>query len=371
MHELTKSLPNPVPPAAASSLEQSLEGVFDRMGRTIAESPRPARRGSSPRYRRSLVAGFTAVAFALALISSLLISERSDESSAWAAEDIAMASETPQMLMPSTWKVTRLDSYYDGNRSGEMEFKNKINGRVAGLFWVLPKFHAGYVRDRSAYEHSATARTSGGHTAKIFYEFSQPAGTPGGTAYVALWIENNRSMRFETGFRGRPTATQLRQFKSLLKSVHPVTPEAWLSALPARYLLPSEIPQASERILADVPIPAGFNAAETLQNVESATERQLSLKLIGGVQCIWIGKWLSARRHGDRAEMTKIRTKLEGYRSWKHIPSWRIPEQGTRSYMGDMYIDSLKHGGAMDIGIPGKTRDVSKDYKGGLGCEWP
>jgi hypothetical protein len=370
MKKLDTALPNPVPNAASSALELSLEGVLDRMGHTIVEAPRSAT--SRPvRRRRSIALAFAAVVFALAFAGLLAVDRHGAGSSAWAAEDIAMAVESPQMLLPTSWRVTRLDQYSDGNLSGEMSFRHKRDKHEAGLFWVEPKYHQQYVRDRAVYAHATTAPTSDGHVAKVFYDWTGAIGGPDSTSYVALWLNDGHSMRFETAYRGSPDKVQVKRFKNLLAQVHTVSPEVWLSALPASYLLPSEIPTAAKQILADVEVPAGFAAARPLQNIESATRDQLAYTLISAVQCAWIGDWLTARRQKNREEMKSIEKSLAGYRSWKYIPASPEPDGGRMSYMGEQYIESLAHRGAMDIGVPGKTRDVSKDYEAGLGCEAP
>ncbi|MGH2905350.1 MAG: hypothetical protein ACRDKI_01110 [Solirubrobacterales bacterium] len=317
--------------------------------------------------RAALVIAVACCALVAVVVASSFTDGESQGGSAWAAADLALARQTPELLFQVPgWEMTYFDQYGPGNDSGEMQFKRTRDKRESGIFWVPPRYHRIYVKDRSVYAGHASMVTGDGHRAQVFYDNPKAIGGPNYTSFSALWRTKQHGMRFETSLAGHVSKAQVARFAALLKQVRPVTSEQWLSALPASYLLPGEIPDATQEIMADVPTPTGFTTASVMHNVDASSKGALALRLIMGTECAWIGDWLDARKQSDKATMRYIVAQLAGYKTWKYNKPRKLPN-AELSYYGSVYIEALSNGGTMVFGR-NISRDVSKDYRAALGC---
>jgi hypothetical protein len=104
--------------------------------------------------------------------------------------------------------------------------------------------------------------------------------------------------------------------------------------------------------------------------LQGSGQHVLAERLINNVQCGWIHDWVAAREQGNKAEMTRISNVLAPYKTWKYAERLLPPGSKFKKkvYVGEGYIEALKHGGRMHFG-PGDTRDIGKIYKSWLGCE--
>lgn len=345
---------------AERQLAETLEAFRSRISGSGRQPARPAslERRFGP---RRLAAGFAVVtATAFALIGLSLLADSGSDGNAWAAEDIEFAKRTPQLLLAAPgWNVTYVDQYGPGNTSGELEYELRGSSLTAGVFWTPASLYKGFVRDRAHDAHETRGKTGDGNRARVFYSYNKNFGGPNTTSYSAVWLADRASHRFEVALGGSPSRAQRARFRTLLRKVKAVRSDTWLRAMPASVLLPSELPAASKRILADVPKPDGFSTDAVLGNLSVSTEDQLRFRLISAVECVWIGDWLTARRKGDQERMQSIVTQLSGYKTWRYRPP---------SSPDSTYIPALSNGGKMDLDH-GLTRDVSRDYKAGLGCD--
>jgi hypothetical protein len=291
--------------------------------------------------------------------------------SAWAAADIAMAQETPLLLLKAPgWNVSRFDQYKSANTDGGMTFRDSAvkdkysNG--AGLAWG-PKSHVrSTLRQYASRAVELAPVTVEGQNARVFRQHSSGSG-PIFTGHAAVWVSGGQVLTFHRGYRGAPSKLEDARFAKLLAQLKTVSSDAFLTSLPKGYLVPSKLPGAATEILADVPQPAGYSAQPVLTNLKSSTHETLAERLIVGVQCAWVHDWVAARKAGDKTEMKKIAQTVAPYRTWRYAPTLVGPKGKT--YFGEGYMESLKHGGRMDFGR-GDVRDIGKIYRSYLGCDF-
>lgn len=381
MTHLSTSLPNPIPASAVAMLEVNLEGVLDRIGESIMESPRTATIGMAPRRRRLGVV-LAVAAFAIAIVGSVLVSQRDRESNAWAAEDIAFAQRTP-LLLPTTgdWRVKRVDQYGEKFASGEVELKNTRSGANMTMFWVRPKDQPSLIADRALEAEPVRGVTVAGRPATSFYSFARPHGAAPGSAYSAFWNYRGSGIRIETWLTGIPSRAQRDQFKALLATIQPVTIGEWLGAMPKSYLLPAAIAQKGREIVADVALPPGYDAVRVTDSLSVATEKRLANYMLIDVECGWLDRWNAARKRGDRKTMREVTQAVSGYKNWHYMKPRKSPD-GTSYYMGAEYYDALKHDGVITTRLPDgrvlrrniwaaqKSSLIGLDYKSALGCAY-
>lgn len=88
-------------------------------------------------------------------------------------------------------------------------------------------------------------------------------------------------------------------FDRVLASVVRVDARTWLASLPAEIVTPERVNERAAAVLADVPLPPGFDPA-TL-NVEGINDpSQFGIRVIGPVGCAWITEWKRAKRATTR-----------------------------------------------------------------------
>jgi hypothetical protein len=338
--------------ASSGALAESLADLRDRTMHSPRSATTQPRRGTHLSGLRIAAALTVAACLAIGIVGVSSLRDTDSTGSAWAAADIAFAKRTPQLLLTAPgWHMTHVDQYDTAHDAGEINYELAHSQDGAGIFWVPKAFHEDKVKGRANDAQEIHGVTVLGKPAKVFYQNAKAVGGPNVTAYSALWIDGEHSVRFDAGLSGAPTKRQRDEFLSLLSTVKPVQTDVWLSAMPKGVLLPAQIPAAADKILSGVPQPAGFSIDPTLKGLVISEKDSLEFSVLAGVECDWIHDWLAARGKGDKAQMREIAKKSGSY---KH---WPIPE----------YVSALSNGGAMDIGY-GRTRDVVHDYKLGLGC---
>jgi hypothetical protein len=211
--------------------------------------------------------------------------------------------QPPRYLLPVDWHVTRVD---EQDRDGEMTFER--DGSTLDLHWRTGSFHE-WLEDRSHdAERLADVEVDGGRAA-VF--------ASGRGFFTGLWQAGDFTFEFRVGVTApsppetqsgtsppelNPSATLTAdQFAGLLRSLRTTTLRDWLAAVPEQVVRLDERPHEVDAMLADVPLPPGFDTAD-LKRGELVKDRyQLGATVISAVSCEWIDRWAAARRAGDRA----------------------------------------------------------------------
>jgi hypothetical protein len=105
-------------------------------------------------------------------------------------------------------------------------------------------------------------------------------------------------------------------YRSLVAKLKTVDTDTWLDAMPDTIVKQSDAPRVVDEMLADVPIPAGFDRTPFLK-ILVLSRYQFGAKVTGAVACTWLDQWADARQTGDAAKLAQARAALTGSRDWK------------------------------------------------------
>lgn len=311
---------DPVPPEAFSGLAASPEG------QRIFASVVDARVGRHARSSRRLVA----VAALTAVVMALVVATRPDpdprlSEPKWSPALVALAQESPRLLIHAEgWRVARADEFSGGQ--GEMFFENGRRCSDAGrpedcdwmsLAWYPVESYRHYLADRRRGADGSWKIEIDGHDAVLFrHDAPPPDPTPGiggdpftGTTFYALWVDGGHWLELRSD-----VIPVTEEFRSVAATVHSVDVDTWLAALPPSVVQSYERPGEIDRILADVPVPAGFDLDELA--ARPGVRNEIETEVVTAVVCGWIDQWIEGRRSGNADAVTEAVEALAGARHW-------------------------------------------------------
>jgi hypothetical protein len=324
------------------------------------QPPQPARRRRARRLpgpRPRLLAGFALAALAIVAVLALSGREPGSSGTAWAAPLVRLAESSPLLLldMPG-WEVTRADE--SDEVEGEMDFTNGApppidqsvseadRARVATLHWRRGRLER-WQRSR-AHESSLVVQRT------VLGERAQVARYTNTDDYTAIWPDGERVLEF------RSVAPDLATFERRLAALKRVSVDAWLSAMPASVIKSADRAGAVEAMLADIPLPRGFDRS-ALANAPTVSDRyQLAAKVTGAVACAWIERWADARERGDEAEASRAVAAMQTSHGWKILDE--IESGGAWSEVLRSRADAMRSGGA------GVKVALEVEVRSSLGC---
>jgi hypothetical protein len=88
--------------------------------------------------------------------------------------------------------------------------------------------------------------------------------------------------------------------------------------MPASMVTPDKSAAVAKEMLADVPLPAGFDAS-TLSIDYVQDSYQFGAHVIGAVTCVWLKDYASARAAHDEAGMATVDKALKTSPTWKTL----------------------------------------------------
>ncbi len=255
------------------------------MSAPAVESIPPATETSPPKRRRRLGRRVAAVAVAAALVAVALVvlPKGGNDTSAWAAEVLAVAEASPRLLVDLPgWTVIRADEFTV--EYGEMTFFN--GERMIDLHWRASDTHDGYVDDRAHSADPPWAITVDGHPATEF----RYTGT---NDFTTLWLDGEHSLEARGVFPDRAS------YEAILVALKPTDVDVWLNAMPASVVKPDSRADAIAAMLADIPLPAGFDVTALEANNGVSDRYQLGARVTGAATCAWVEYWIEAKESGD------------------------------------------------------------------------
>jgi hypothetical protein len=172
---------------------------------------------------------------------------------------------------------------------------------------------------------------------------------------TAIWPEDGRVLEF------RAVARDLAAFEQLAGSLERVDVDTWLSAMPASVVKAASRPEVVRAMLADIPLPPGFDAKKLEDGAILKDRYQLGAAVSGAVACAWIDRWDAARKRGDRATEQQAEDAMRTARNWKILQEMRGQGAWTQTLVG--YADAMR-GDGLWFGRP-----LRGDAHSGLGCE--
>jgi hypothetical protein len=274
---------------AASSASTDLRNTIAHTATVTATATQPRRRYLRPAVLAAAAVVVTAVALGITLIRP------STSESAYGAELVRFAENSPRLLVGvDGWRVTRADE--EDERTGEMSFN--AGTQSLDIFWV----GGATSKDSDKFDMTPAgyAEIDGSRAYVGYY------GTGDDKEFEAIWSVDDQALDARGAF---PTKAD---FLAVATTLHRVDVDTWLSALPASVIDPASRAATVERMLADVPQPAGFDLSDLTISAQVSDRYQLGAKVIGAVSCAWIHQWA----HGTAAERQAASEAMATSRQW-------------------------------------------------------
>jgi hypothetical protein len=326
-----------------------------------------ATRGDVPRRgipRPRLLAGVAATAV-LALVAVLTLTGREpgEAGTAWAAPLVHLAESSPLLLVGQPdWAVSRADE--TDAIEGEMTFTHGAPvdlssatasfGHTAELNWRRGALED-WQRDRAGDAALVVHRVVLGQPAQI----SQYRESRGVKDFTAIWPDAGAKRVLEF----RAVADDLAAFERLVGSLKRVDVNAWLSAMPASVVKSANRPDAVTQMLADIPLPPGFDAG-SLESAPLVSDRyQLGAKVTAAVSCAWIDRWAAARGRGDAATAREAVAAMQTSHHWKILDEMTADGAWPAILRND--ADAMKR---PDATAPAAGKPLQDQVRSGLGC---
>lgn len=326
---------------------------------------------SKPRSIRRRLVGAVAVAAALtaAIGVPAIIDQRSDEDPVvtqprqtpgekqapvvtdrirFTSAAMEVARQNPRVLVAEPdWKVRYLDGFSPASGSmmfqlGPDQWKDDANGHynLAPAFeitWYPADQYESYRQDRAEERRVQHLDVLGQRAQMVSYGATDHAVMlpPEGDVF----IEMRGSVGDEAAFKG-----------FLAESIEKVDVRTWLAALPAEMVTAQNAGARLEQVLADIPLPPGFEKT-VLEQAVALDRYQFGARVTGQVTCRWIAEWET----GDAARKAAAVEALASSRDWKILQE--MDTDGDYPEVVWEYADQIAAG------------KLPEGYRGGLGCE--
>jgi hypothetical protein len=239
-----------------------------------------------------------------------LRSSGSDPHDRWGAEAAAVAEAAPRLLVTADgWSVTAADEF--AVEHGETTSTGPEGTGDLTLMWTADVNEHGYqTYDETLADLTRTAErlpdtTIAGHDAAVFRTDPAPL-------FFALWQDGGYSVGVTGGF------ATVDDFLAVARTVDVVGVDDWLAAMPARVVRPGSPAGTVDEMLADVPVPEGFDRGRLADDadVDAEDPDQLGTRVTGAVACAWYDQWFEATAAGDTARAAEAADALGTSPSW-------------------------------------------------------
>ncbi|MBM0279787.1 hypothetical protein [Micromonospora tarensis] len=311
---------DPYRPEVLAHLDGAAQDLLEEiMSTPILESvTEPPVRRSRP--RRRLVGGLAsagvaatvlAVAFGISMVRTdqpgdhQVAPETSSNSEApgttsYSAMVLKAAEENPRLLIDQPgWEATHVDGFT--KRAGSITYSNGT--RHLRMNWYEASEYDGRYEDRLEVSKPEPVQVDRWPGDLFRYSASDFA--------VMLRPRDGSFIEMRTA-----SAWTRADLDRVLASVVRVDARTWLAALPAEIVTPERVTERAAKVLADVPLPPGFDPA-TLDIDGVNDPYQFGVRVIGPVGCAWIGEWTRAKKADDHAALQRAAEALRSSHNWK------------------------------------------------------
>ena len=305
--------------------------------------------GRTRRLRRRAVVlvAATACAAAAALVG-VSLSDRGG-GTAWAAALVRVAETAPRLLVDEPgWSVTRADEFGVGR--GEMTFAN--GERRLDVHWERGLDLGAKLGDPRSGAVTLGTTTVEGKEARL-YRYS------GSNDFVAAWSQDGY------GLQARGVAPDLAAFTAVVRTLHEVSVDTWLSEMPESVVRPEGRSKVVLDMLDGVPLPPRFDVAALQHESGSAVldRYQLGAKVAGGVACAWLDRWVTARHNGDDRSVRQAVAALATSHDWRVLHDMQA--EGAYPEVLWQYADGAVSNAPI---MAGKRLTIEESYADALGC---
>ncbi|WP_157744654.1 hypothetical protein [Micromonospora viridifaciens] len=210
------------------------------------------------------------------------------------------AEQNPRLLIDQPgWKATTV--YGFAEETGEIRFSN--GGRQLGMNWYPAGRYDDFHQDRLRVSKPEPVKVDGRPGELFRYSASDFS--------VMLAPRDGSFVELRTdGIWTRG------DFDRVLADVVHVDVRTWLAALPAEIVTPERVDERAAKVLADVPLPPGFDTA-TLNDLGIYDAYQFGVEVTSRVGCGWIAEWRRAKKAGDDAALKRAADALRSSHKWK------------------------------------------------------
>ncbi|MFF5181318.1 hypothetical protein ACFY2Q_25100 [Micromonospora sp. NPDC000316] len=296
---------------------QHLDGAAQNLLEEIMSTPTlepvaepPARR---LRKRRTLLSGLASAGVAAAVLALIFAGSviNGDRGSAPADTsdgnkpvfDSAMvlkaAEESPRLLIDQPgWKATTVYGFPE--KEGTITFSNDTS--ELEMNWYPAATYDSFHEDRLRVSKPEPVKVDGWPAELFQYN--------AGDFAVMLSPRDGSFVELRTGGAWTRAA-----FDQVLTRVVRVDARTWLAALPATIITPERESAEAAKVLADVPLPPGFDAA-TLTGLGVNDKYQFGARVTSRVGCAWIAEWLRAKKAGDDGALRRAADALSSSHRW-------------------------------------------------------
>ncbi len=106
-------------------------------------------------------------------------------------------------------------------------------------------------------------------------------------------------------------------YTRVLDALTPVSSDDWLAAMPANVVVPSNIDSVAAEMMADMPLPPGFEAAEAIGDDVTGNRYQVGAEVTGAVMCAWLVRWDEGNRTGNDEMVESAVAAMQTSKDWK------------------------------------------------------
>ncbi|MFG3556448.1 hypothetical protein ACGGAQ_18895 [Micromonospora sp. NPDC047557] len=217
----------------------------------------------------------------------------------YSAVALKAAEQNPRLLIDQPgWKATTVHGFAE--KQGEIAFSN--GGRQLQMNWYPADRYDDYHKDRLWVSKPEAVKVDGRQGDLFRYSASDYA--------VMLVPRDGSFVELRSGGATRS------EFDRILADVVHVDVPTWLAALPAEIVTPQRVDERAAKVLADVPLPPGFDTA-TLNDLSINDPYQFGVRVTRRVGCGWIAEWLRAKEAGDEAALKRAADALRSSHNWK------------------------------------------------------
>jgi hypothetical protein len=260
----------------------------------------PARPAPERRKRRALIGLAAAAAFAVA-IGGPTIAFHGRSTIAPAAggpQSPIAASGNPRLLLDDpAWTIAHVQQFTAD--TGEMTFT--AGTRRLEVHWTAAALYPALLKDRVTGRKPVPVQAFARTGALITYSNED---------FAALLPPQGKNF-LEVRGEGADKAA----FLAVLAELKQVPLPDWNAAMPVSVLTPAQAPAAITQMLADVPLPAGFDRS-SLKVSGTNDYYQVGAQVIGAVTCAWLDRYENARKAQDAAGTARVVKALRNSRQW-------------------------------------------------------
>jgi hypothetical protein len=106
-------------------------------------------------------------------------------------------------------------------------------------------------------------------------------------------------------------------YTRVLDALIPVSSSEWLAAMPANVVVPSDVDAVAAEMMADMPLPPGFDAAEAVGYDLTGDRYDVGVQVSGAVMCAWLVRWDEGNRTGNVSMVDSAAAAMQTSREWE------------------------------------------------------